>query len=424
MPQQRKPRGDNTKYYELLGVDRNATDIELKKAYRKLSMKHHPDKGGDPEHFKKINEAYDVLKDEEKRRIYDDYGEDALKEGMGGGGGGASSMADLFDMMSGGGGRRQREQKGEPIVHKLKTSLSEMYKGGTRKLALTRKAQCGACKGVGTKSGKTYVCRTCNGTGMQVHIRQLGPGMIQQVQSKCSTCGGSGEMVPPEDKCPKCNGKKYITEKKIFEIPIEAGMKNGQKIVKKGEAGYTQPGVAPGDLIFILEQKEHATFKRKGSDLLMTKKISLTEALCGYQFEIEQLDGRKLVVTQKPGDKVTKPDCWRCINDEGMPVHGAPFQKGNLYINLDVVFPEAISKEDCAKMRVLLPQKSSYVPADSDDEPMDEEGDEDREHVRTRDVNIESELRSRQDFGKQHNYHDSSDDEDGRGGERVQCHQQ
>lgn len=134
-------------------------------------------------------------------------------------------------------GRSRGPEKGEPIVHKLKSTLSEMYNGATRKLALTRRAQCGSCHGKGTKSGKDYVCTTCKGSGVQVHIRQLGPGMIQQVQAKCSTCDGLGEYVPPEDKCPRCNGKKYVTEKKIFEVHIEAGMKNHQKIVMKGEAG-------------------------------------------------------------------------------------------------------------------------------------------------------------------------------------------
>ena len=380
--------------------------------------------GGDPETFKSINEAYDVLKDAEKRRIYDDYGEDALKEGMGGGGGGgASSMADLFDMMSGGGGRRRGPQKGEPIVHKLKTSLAEKYNGATRKLALTRKAKCKTCDGTGTKSGRSYVCKTCNGTGVQTHIRQLGPGMIQQVQSKCSACGGTGEYIPPEDKCGKCNGKKFVTEKKIFEVVIEPGMKHGQKIVMKGEAGYTQPGVAPGDLIFVLEQKEHDLFKRKGADLLMSKTITLTEALCGYVFEVEQLDKRKLVISSKPGDKVTKPDSWICINDEGMPVHGAPFQKGNLYINLRVKFPEKISEADCLKLRKMLPQPCSY---DADEIDAMEEADDDREQVNSRDVNIEQELNNRKDFGRSHgnSYNDSSDDEDGMGGQRVQCHQQ
>ena len=340
---------------------------------------------------------------------------------MGNGGGhAASSMADLFDMMSGGGGRRRGPEKGEPIVHKLKTSLKEMYNGATRKLALTRKAQCSPCKGSGTKSGRSYTCKTCNGSGMQVHIRQLGPGMIQQVQSKCSACDGTGEYIPPEDKCQKCNGKKFVTEKKIFEVVIEAGMKHGQRITMRGEAGYTQPGVSPGDLVFILDQKEHPEFSRKGADLLMAKKITLTEALCGYTFEVDHLDDRKLVVSSKPGDKVTKPDSWQCVNDEGMPVHGAPFQKGNLYVNLQVEFPDKISAEDCAKLRDILPQKCSYVPREDDE--MEE--DENIEYVKTRDVNIEHELRSRKDFGRAHNYNDSSDDEDGRGGQRVQCHQQ
>lgn len=410
MPERPK-RGNSTRYYELLGVDKSASDVELKKAYRKLSMKHHPDKGGDPETFKTINEAYDVLKDPEKRRIYDDYGEEALKEGMGGGGASAaSSMADLFDMMSGGGGGRRREAKGEPIVHKLKTSLEEMYNAATRKLALTRKSKCKTCNGIGTKSGKTYVCKTCNGTGIQVHIRQLGPGMIQQVQAKCSTCGGLGEMVPADDQCGSCYGKKYVSEKKVFEVHIEKGMKNGQKIVMKGEAGYTQPGVLPGDLVFVLEQKEHKTFTRKGSDLLMTKKISLVEALTGFKFVVDQLDGRKLVVEAAPGE-VVKPDSWKCINDEGMPVHGSPFQKGNLYINFEVEFPESLDAAQCTALKSVLGAPTDII-----------EDSEEHEPVQIRDVNIEQELRARRDFGRSYNQ-DDSDDEDPRG-QRVQCQQQ
>ena len=237
--------------------------------------------------------------------------------------------------------------------------------------------------------------------------------MIQQVQAKCSACNDVGEIAPPNDKCPECNGAKVKHEKKIFTVQIEPGMKHHQKIVIKGEAGYQkeQLDMAPGDLIFILEQKEHPTFSRKGADLLMIKEISLTEALCGFKFVIDQLDGRKLVMASEPG-QVIKPDSWKCINDEGMPVHGSPFQKGNLYVQFNVSFPESLSPADCEKLASLLPSTAAMVDDDEDHEP-----------VSFRPIDIEKELRSRRDFGKSHAAYDS-EDEDERGGQRVQCHQQ
>eukprot|EP01026_Neomeris_dumetosa_P000852 TRINITY_DN10200_c0_g1_i3.p1 TRINITY_DN10200_c0_g1~~TRINITY_DN10200_c0_g1_i3.p1 ORF type:complete len:393 (-),score=62.80 TRINITY_DN10200_c0_g1_i3:16-1194(-) len=352
------PKSDNTKYYKLLGVDKNATDEQLKKAHRKLALKFHPDKGGDAEKFQEINQAYDVLKDPEKRRIYDQYGEDAIKEGMGGGGG--HGVSDIFEGIFGGmgGGRSRRPQKSEDVVHKIRVSLKDLYNGTTRKLSLSRQVRCSDCSGAGTASGRQYECDDCNGNGVQIRMRPLGPGMVQQIQQTCPTCRGQGKSVPPSDQCINCDGKGLIQDKKLFEVPIEQGMKNGQKITMRGEAGTTDPTIEPGDVVFVIETKPDDNFKRVHSDLIMNITISLKEALCGVDKTITHLDDRVLRIATQQGE-VIKPESWMSIMGEGMPVHGSPFTKGNLYVRFVVQFPESLSPQLVESLNALLPGPSS-----------------------------------------------------------------
>lgn len=417
----RRPKGNSSRYYELLGVEKNATPEELKKAHRKLALKLHPDKGGDPDAFKEINEAYDCLKDPEKRQIYDQYGEEALKEGMGGGGGGGG-MADIFDMFTGGGGggrRSQRERRSEDVQHKLAVTLEDLYNGTTKKLSLSRNLPCDTCSGSGTKSGKKYECSTCRGTGVQVHIRPLGPGMVQQIQARCSSCNGSGQGTPAGDQCGSCKGKCLVSEKKTFEVHVEQGMKAGSKITLRGEAGCSEPGLAPGDVILLIAPKEHATFKRVNIDLIMRKSISLADALCGTKFFFKHLDGRTMEVVTPPG-KVIKPDTFQRIADEGMPIHGRPFQKGNMYIHFVVQFPDTLADPSMAALRKALP--TSPPEPDSN---MDVDMDDVHEVPEMVEVTeIEQELKSRAGMGKNHSGAvDSDDDDDHPGGQRVQCAQ-
>ncbi|WOL10204.1 hypothetical protein Cni_G18958 [Canna indica] len=194
-----RKKSDSTKYYEVLGVPKSASQDELKKAYRKAAIRNHPDKGGDPEKFKELAQAYEVLSDPEKREIYDSYGEDALKEGMGGGGGGDfHNPFDIFEQFFGGGSfgggssRGRRQRKGEDVVHTLKVSLEDLYNGTSKKLSLSRNVLCRKCKGVGSKSGASGRCYGCHGTGMRTVTRQIGLGMIQQMQHVCPECRGSG----------------------------------------------------------------------------------------------------------------------------------------------------------------------------------------------------------------------------------------
>ncbi|KAJ7519330.1 hypothetical protein O6H91_20G034400 [Diphasiastrum complanatum] len=398
----RKPKkSDNTKYYDILGVSKNASQEDLKKAYRKAAIKNHPDKGGDPE----------------KREIYDQYGEEALKEGMGGGGASANPF-DIFESFFGsgagpfGGGSRggRRQKRGEDVVHPLKVSLEDFYNGTSKKLSLSRNVICPKCKGQGSKSGTVNKCAGCQGSGMKVSIRQLGPGMIQQMQQVCPDCRGSGEIVDEKDKCTQCKGNKVVPEKKVLEVHVEKGMTHGQKITFYGEADEA-PDTITGDIVFVLQLKDHPKFKRKGDDLFVEHSLTLREALCGFQFPLTHLDGRQLLIKSKPGE-IVKPGQFKAVHDEGMPHHGRPFMKGSLYIHFSVEFPESgsLSPEQCKLLEAILPPRPVSQLTDMELEECEE--------TTLHDVNIEDEMRRKQ---QQEIY---EEDEDQGSGPRVQCAQQ
>ncbi|KIZ04147.1 putative DnaJ proteinJ1 [Monoraphidium neglectum] len=433
-------KGDSTRYYKILGVSPTATPDEIKKAHRKLALKHHPDKGGDPDTFKEINEAHDVLKDPKKREIYDRYGEEAIKEGMGaGGGGGGGSMADLFGELFGGGGRggRARERRSDDVVHKLQVPLEDLYTGTTKKLSLARKVLCGTCSGTGSRSGKRYECNTCHGSGIQVHIRPIGPGMVQQIQARCSECNGSGSSQPHSDRCGTCSGSALVNEKKTFEVAIEPGARHGQKIVLRGEAGVSEAGLEPGDVVLVVAQREHAVFQRmphNSQDLVIVKEINLRDALCGVSFTIKHLDGRVLHITSPEGE-VVRPDCVQCVADEGMPYPGRPYVKGNLYINFQVEFPKTLDAAAVDSLRTLLPATPPAGDAANGGGAGGSMDLDDAEPCRLRHVadsvkdfqEGERKERARLARGASSNAYESDEDDDypgGGGAQRVQCAQQ
>ncbi|XP_023225961.1 dnaJ homolog subfamily A member 2-like [Centruroides sculpturatus] len=355
----------DTKLYDLLGVSRHATDAEIKRAYRKLAKEYHPDKNPEQgEKFKEISYAYEVLSDPNKRVVYDQQG---LK-GLQGGAHEGFGAEDLFSHIFGGGlfggmgmgSGRRRKQRGEDTIHPLKVSLEDMYNGKTAKLQLSKNVICRTCEGQGGKPGALQQCRSCRGRGVKVTYRQLGPGMIQQMQSDCPDCNGEGEMINERDRCKTCKGKKVVNETKILEVHVDKGMREGEKIYFRGE-GDQQPSVEAGDVIIVLQQKPHEVFQREGNDLFMTHKVNLTEALCGFNIVIQHLDGRDIVMKNPPGD-VIEPGTVKGVVGEGMPIYRNPFEKGNLYVKFDVQFPENyfINEEKLKELEMLLPPRSPF----------------------------------------------------------------
>eukprot|EP00760_Papus_ankaliazontas_P039547 PhM_4_TR9633/c1_g1_i1/m.64339/K09503/DNAJA2; DnaJ homolog subfamily A member 2 len=343
-----------TKFYDLLGVDPTADEDAIKRAYRKLALKYHPDKNpGDAaaaEKFKELSVAYEILSDADKRKRYDQFGEKGIDNDMQG-----MDPTDIFSHFFGGGRRPRGEPKPKDIVHELPVALEAFYMGKVAKLAVTRDRFCSTCSGRGTnKEGVEATCRQCNGRGVQLVTRQLGPMFVQQMQVQCSNCNGRGSAVKPEDRCKGCDGKQVIKDKKVFEVSIEKGMKRGDHVSFQGE-GDQVPGVRlAGDIIIVFDQKPHDRFQRKGSHLYFEKKISLVEALTGFKFELEHLDGRKLLVQTPPG-VVLDPDHLWAIDREGMPVaNTGGIEKGQMVIKFTVEYPKTLDEKQCAQLHAVF----------------------------------------------------------------------
>jgi DnaJ family protein A protein 2 len=336
-------------------VEKAASEADIKRAYKKLAMKHHPDRGGDETLFKDISKAYNVLSDPQKKAIYDSHGEEALNN-MEQGGGGPQAGPDPFDLFSqifgfnaAGGQQRQRGKPRTPdSTYELQVSLEELFRGTSREIVFNREAICGACSGHGGLDVKQ--CSTCNGTGQQVTMHQMGPFM-QQVQSPCGRCGGKGYIIPPGGECKTCRGKGTIKQKKTFSVEVEAGFGDGHEFRFRGQADEAM-GHDPGDVCIIVRQKPHKVFHRSKHALVMTKTLSLSEALCGFQFSTEFLDGEQLTLKSTPG-KVIKPSDIMVIEGKGMPrAHGQ--KPGDLHLILEVDFPKEVPLESHEKLREVL----------------------------------------------------------------------
>jgi len=404
MPGRGGPRAaaDTEEYYRVLGVAKDADDNTIKKAYRKLALKNHPDKGGDPEKFKEISLAYDVLSDPQKRKMYDQYGKDGVSEE----GGPGHTPDDIFSMFFGGGARRPSgPRRGENLVHPLRVSLEDLYNGKTCRLAINRNRLCTACQGRGGKEGAERSCGTCDGHGVQVQYRQIGPGMVQKMQATCPDCNGEGKVINPRDRCRDCAGKRVVKDRKVLEVHVTPGMKNGEKLTFHEEADET-PGMLPGDVVFVVQSKPHELFQRKGADLIMEKKLTLAESLCGFDFVITHMDGRALRLHSIPG-KVTPHEHVQVVSHEGMPHAGNPYVKGRLFVLFKVIFPDALSEAAVNALASVLPQRPA--PALTGEE----------EECTLEDIDV-SQFGQNDTAGASGAY-DSDDEGRGGGPNRVQC---
>lgn len=285
-------------YYKTLEVARNASGREIKKSYRRLAMKHHPDRNTDnpesEETFKVIQEAYAILSDEQKRATYDQFGHAGVDQSMGGGGGhrGADSFSDVFgdvfgDIFGQGGGRGRRSQvtRGADLRYNLDLSLEDAVAGMETKIKVPTSVSCGGCKGSGSKSGKSGICSTCGGHG-QVRMQQ---GMFS-VQQTCPTCRGSGSVI--KDPCGKCRGTGKTKHQKTLAVKVPAGVDTGDRIRLGGEGEAGDHGGPSGDLYVQVNVRDHAIFTRDGANLYCDMPISFATAALGGELEVPTLTGK------------------------------------------------------------------------------------------------------------------------------------
>jgi DnaJ family protein A protein 2 len=281
--------------------------------------------------------------------------EDLFSQLFGGGGG----MGGGFFGGGMGGGRRgpQGPRRGKDMTHQLKVTLEDLYLGKTSKLALQKNVLCVKCEGKGGKEGAVQVCRSCHGQGSRIMMRQMGH-VIQQIQQPCDTCRGLGEIINEKDRCKHCSGRKIMSDRKILEVNIQRGMRDGQRITFSGE-GDQAPGIIPGDIIIALDEQPHPRFTRQGDDLYYEAKIDLLTALAGGQFAIPHLDDRVLMVSVIPGEAI-KPDMVKVVPNEGMPMYRID-SRGHLFIKFTVEFPQAnwTDENTLKKLESILPPRNS-----------------------------------------------------------------
>eukprot|EP00455_Lapot_gusevi_P005487 TRINITY_DN1234_c0_g1_i2.p1 TRINITY_DN1234_c0_g1~~TRINITY_DN1234_c0_g1_i2.p1 ORF type:complete len:473 (-),score=143.85 TRINITY_DN1234_c0_g1_i2:175-1593(-) len=395
-------------YYELLGVDRDSTSDQIKKAYRQAALQHHPDKGGDPQVFKEINEAYSVLSDPQKKERYDRYGSaDGPEEGP------YMDEEDLMNMMFGGGGRRrggrpepEEEPRPDPTIVTLACKLVDVYLGNTKPVSVQRHRLCHTCEGTGsrTKSAGTK-CKQCRGEGFML-VQQF----IAVMRMPCDACAGSGRSIPARDRCGSCRGERIVEENTQVEVAIPRGAVHGQKIQIDGQ-GDQFPSLPPGHLIVSLNVEEEEHIKRHGDHLVVHKDISLVDALCGCKFRYRHLDGRELLVSSHRGD-VIQPGSLMCVEGEGMPLAKNPFLKGHLIFKFNVHFPHKLSESQLSTLEQLLHVKENkaHAAGPAAAENKDEEAQLEAVMLSAFDGELGASSHAKSDFDRMHGHDDEDED--------------
>ncbi|KZT72994.1 DnaJ-domain-containing protein [Daedalea quercina L-15889] len=335
--------------YKALELSKSASEQDIRKAYKKLSRKYHPDRNQDPgaeEKFIEIAHAYEILSDPEKRQIYDRYGEEGLKANEGGRQ--HANPFDIFQSFFGGGFSAQQQVRRGPAAHfDVEVTLEDVYTGANIDLPVRKRILCDHCRGSGAaSSGDIHTCPACNGAGVQIVRQQIMPGMYSQTQVTCSQCGGRGSIITR--KCPHCGGAKVLEHTQVYALEVPAGAPEGWEIILEGEADES-PDWEPGDIVLrIKSRKDKGSWRRKESSLYWKEVIGVDEALLGFERNLTHLDGHIVHVKR---DVVTQPGFVEVVKDEGMPIHNHEHSHGDLFIEYAVVLPAEVSPE---KKRQLL----------------------------------------------------------------------
>lgn len=338
-------------YYQLLNVARNASDDDIKKSFRRLAMKYHPDRNRDnpeaEEQFKKIKEAYEILSDPKKRSAYDQFGHAGVDPSMGGGGFGGANFSDIFgdvfgDIFNGGGRGRGGAQRGSDLRYNLEISLEEAVSGTEVKIPVPTLVVCDPCAGSGAKKGSSPVtCPTCHGHGA-VRMQQ---GFFA-VQQTCPTCRGSGKQI--KDPCPSCRGQGRVQETKTLSVKIPGGVDTGDRIRLSGEGEAGEAGAPPGDLYVEVSVKDHPIFNRDGANLYCEVPISFATACLGGELEVPTLSGK--VALKIPGETQTGR-LFRLKGKGVKPVRGGAV--GDLMCRVKIETPVNLSKDQLELVRQL-----------------------------------------------------------------------
>lgn len=340
-------------YYEILEVGRNASDEEIKKAYRKMALKYHPDRNPDnkeaEEKFKEAAEAYEVLSDQDKKSRYDRFGHSGLGGASNGAGGFNMSMDDIFshfgdifgDAFGFGGGRTQgrRVSRGTNLRLKVKLTLEEISTGVEKKLKVSKYVGCSHCNGSGAKSGSGHsTCQTCRGTGQVTRVTQTFLGHMQTTSS-CPNCGGEGRIIT--ERCTHCEGHGIVKADDIITVQIPAGVGNGMQLSVSGKGNAAPRGGIPGDLLVVIEEIEHQELMRDGNNLLYNLFVTFSDAALGASIDIPTLEGKVRVKI----DSGTQPGKILRLKNKGLPEVNS-YHKGDLLINVNVWVPQNMSKEE------------------------------------------------------------------------------